>query len=206
MEPGYGETPLAHEEAEALQPSIREALGEPISKAEIYDIEQQLQTETTTNLLAEILCDAITLDDLLTDFFIRDLHFRLYGDLWQWAGRFRVREMTIGIAPEQIASELRNTLDNIRYRWQHTDDWTPRQLGIVVHAETVRIHPFTDGNGRTTRLLGDLVFTAAQTGETLQRYDWDLHKRTYIDLLRKFDEHRDPRELAAFVPVCPFGD
>ncbi|MGK2882612.1 MAG: Fic family protein [Mycobacterium sp.] len=48
------------------------------------------------------------------------------------------------------------------YRWEHTDDWTPRQLGLVVHAETVRIHPFTDGNGRTTRILTDVVFAAVQ--------------------------------------------
>ncbi|MBL7325420.1 Fic family protein, partial [Escherichia coli] len=48
------------------------------------------------------------------------------------------------------------------YRWVHTDDWTGRQLGIVVHADLVRIHPFTDGNGRTTRLLADLVYATVQ--------------------------------------------
>ncbi|WP_251981929.1 Fic family protein [Mycobacterium tuberculosis] len=45
----------------------------------------------------------------------------------------------------------------------HTDDWTGRQLGIVVHADLVRIHPFTDGNGRTTRLLADLVCDGSES-------------------------------------------
>jgi Fic family protein len=53
-----------------------------------------------------------------------------------------------------------------------------------VHAETVRIHGFVDGNGRTTRLLADLVFLAAQDAEAIGTYDWDIDKRRYIALLR----------------------
>ena len=67
------------------------------------------------------------------------------GDIWTWARRFRRRELNIGVAPKQIAVELRGSLDTIRHRWRHTDDWTPRELGVAVHAETVRIHPFVDG-------------------------------------------------------------
>ncbi|MGX1776186.1 Fic family protein [Nocardia brasiliensis] len=113
--------------------------------------------------------------------------------------------MNIGVAPEQIAVELHGSLDTIRYRWHHTDDWTARQLGIAAHAETVRVHPFTDGNGRTTRLLADLVFIAAQDGAALEQYDWELDKSRYIALLRDFDRHRDPRDLADFIPVRSLG-
>ncbi|GAB4058710.1 Fic family protein [Catellatospora paridis] len=116
---------------------------------------------------------------------------------------YRKHEVTIGVAPEQVAVELRNSLQTILYRWEHTDDWTPRELGVAVHAETVRIHPFTDGNGRTTRLLADLVFLASQDGETLETYDWNLDKPTYIELLRRYDGNRDPRDLASFVAVQP---
>jgi fido (protein-threonine AMPylation protein) len=121
-------------------------------------------------------------------------------------GLYRRRELNIGVGPEQIAVELRGSLGNVIYRWQHTNDWTARELGVVVHAETVRIHPFTDGNGRTTRLLADLVFIAAQDGEVLEQYNWDLDKVRYISLLRAYDIHRDPRELAAFIPVRPLGE
>lgn len=82
------------------------------------------------------------------------------------------------------ADSGRTSLELIRYRRQHARDWTARELGVVAHAETVRIHPFVDGNGRTTRLLGDLVFVAAQDGEFLEQYDWALDKVRYIDLLR----------------------
>lgn len=127
------------------------------------------------------------------------MYQRLYGDIWNWAGVYRQRELNIGVAPEQIAVELRNALVTVRYRWEHTHDWTARELGIVTHAEGVRIHPFTDGNGRTTRLHADLVFLAIQDIEVPELYDWNLDKQTYIELLRTYDGVRDPRDLAAFI-------
>ncbi|MCC4249337.1 MULTISPECIES: Fic family protein [Microbacterium] len=111
------------------------------------------------------------------------------------------------VEPERIAVELRGSLDNIRYRWERTDDWTARELGIAVHAESVRIHGFVDGNGRTTRLLADLVFLAAQDAEAIaETYDWDIDKRRYIALLRQYDVTRDPQPLAEFVPVQRLDD
>jgi Protein involved in cell division len=105
------------------------------------------------------------------------------------------------LTPGQVAVELRASMDTIRYRWEHTSDWTARELGIVAHAEAVRIHPFVDGNGRSTRLLADLVFVAAEDGEAIQQYDWEIDKTRYISLLRKYDASRDIRELAAFIPI-----
>ena len=206
LTPGYGQTPVGEDELAALQPTARDLLGEPVSKAAVYDLEQAVQEDVAEQLLTAVLDGVVDLDELLSDDFVRDVHRRLYGDVWVWAGVYRAREVNIGVAPAQIAVELRVSLDSIRYRWQHTRDWTARQLGVVTHAETVRIHPFVDGNGRATRLLGDLVFVAAQDGERLEQYDWDLDKVRYIDLLREYDGHRDPRNLADFVPVRLLGE
>lgn len=202
LSPGYGETPLPHDELDALLPEIVEVLDSPITRADVYDVEQGLQEQVFDAVMPAALDGSLTLDELLSDHFVRDLHRRLFGPIWQWGGRQRQLEVSIGVAPEQIAVELRNALDTISYRWAHTDDWTPRPLGIAVHAETVRIHPFVDGNGRTTRLLADLVFAAAQD-PTIEQYDWDLDKQRYIALLRAYDVHRDVTDLAAFVGVEP---
>lgn len=170
------------------------------SLAPPYDLEQGLQDRVADELMPAAIDGSLPLDALLNDYFVRDLHARLFGPVWNWAGRWRRTEVNIGVAPERIAVELRNALDAIAYRWDHTDDWTPRQLGIVVHAETVRIHPFVDGNGRTTRLLADLVFAAVQDPTEVQ-YEWDLEKARYIELLRAYDQNRDVADLAAFVGV-----
>ena len=200
LTPGYGQTPLPHDELAALLPEVVVVLGEPITRAAVYDLEQGLQDRVTDELMPAAIDGSLPLDALLNDYFVRDLHARLFGPVWKWAGRWRRTEVNIGVAPERIAVELRNALDAIAYRWDHTDDWTPRQLGIVVHAETVRIHPFVDGNGRTTRLLADLVFAAVQDPTEVQ-YEWDLEKARYIELLRAYDQNRDVADLAAFVGV-----
>ncbi|WP_022884987.1 Fic family protein [Glaciibacter superstes] len=203
--PGYGETPVPDDELGALLPAVREVLGEPLTKATVYDLEQAVQEEVAEVLLTSVLDGSLGLDDLLTDRFVRELHRRLYGDIWTWAGVFRKEELNIGVAPEMIAVELLGAIETMSYRWHHTEDWTPRVLGIAAHAETVRIHPFTDGNGRTTRLMADLVFAAAQDSEVPELYDWQVDKRRYIDLLRRYDGHRDPTELAIFIGTTPLG-
>lgn len=37
--------------------------------------------------------------DVLTDDFQRMLHKRLFGEVWSWAGTYRLREKNIGIDP-----------------------------------------------------------------------------------------------------------
>jgi fido (protein-threonine AMPylation protein) len=201
LAPGYGETPLPDDELEALLPHVVHLLGSPITKAAVYDLEQGVQEQVAEELLTAAIEGNLGLDELVNDYFLRDLHARLYRDIWTWAGVWRRHELNIGVAPEQVPVDLRNSLDTIRYRWKHTTDWTPRQLGIAVPAEAVRVHPFTDGNGRTTRLLADLVFIAAQVPDLVLLYDWNVDKWHYIDLLRDYDRCRNVRELADFIEV-----
>ncbi|PPG87997.1 cell filamentation protein Fic [Rathayibacter rathayi] len=202
IEPGYGETPLEPDEADALTPQAREIFGGRPMKVELYEAEQAVSVEVGTAFLEDVVAGRLVLADLLSDVFVRTLHRALYGDLWTWAGRYRTRDLNIGVEPAHIAVEFRGSLETIRYRWENTDDWTPRELGIVVHAEAVRVHCFVDGNGRATRLLADLVFLAAQDAEAdVETYDWAVDKRQYIALLRDYDMSRDPRLLAEFVPI-----
>jgi fido (protein-threonine AMPylation protein) len=134
------------------------------------------------------------------------VHARLYGDIWTWAGKWRTHDANIGVAYEQIAVDLRNSLGTILYRWENTGDWTPYELGIVAHAETVRIHPFVDGNGRTTRLLADILFVAAQDSDPVFQYDWNVDKRSYINLLRRYDADRDVTDLTRLLEARPMGE
>lgn len=207
LEPGYGETLISEEEVAALTPLAREILGDPIRKEHLYDLEQQIQNEVADEWWGNILNWYVPVRDLLSDHFVRDLHRRLYAPIWEWGGRQRSLETNIGIAPEYIAVEMRNALDNLSYQWDHQTGITARILGIATHAALVRIHPFVDGNGRVTRLLADLVFLAAQTGwEPLLAYDWEINRRTYIRLLGEYDQTRDPTALANFIPVVSIED
>ncbi|GAA1505099.1 fido (protein-threonine AMPylation protein) [Agromyces terreus] len=202
FDPGYGETPLDPDDADALTAEARAVVGDPPLRAAIFELEQAIEQAVALDLINAVLRGELGVDDLLTPGFVFDLHARLYGAVWTWAGRPRVRLLSIGVDPAQVQVDLHATLDNLAYRWANTSDWDARQLGIAVHAELVRIHPFVDGNGRATRLIGDLIYLAAQGSESPPTvYDWSIDKRTYIDLLRVFDQNRDPIPLGEFVPV-----
>lgn len=206
FDPDYGETPLEPDEADALTPTARALLGDHPLRADVYDVEQEVSDEVSFELAGSVIDGQVDLSELLTDAFVRELHRRLYGDVWAWAGVYRRTEKSVGIDPVHIAVELRQSLETLAYRWANTDDWSARELGIAVHAEVVRIHPFVDGNGRATRLLANLVFFAAQdASDELLTYDWDVEKRPYVDALRVYDRSRDPAPLAAFVPVVAVG-
>ncbi|KRC66323.1 hypothetical protein ASE12_17105 [Aeromicrobium sp. Root236] len=202
LEPDYGETLLNYEEAEALTPEARKLLGNPIRKADLYDLEQRIQVEVADEWWGNLLNFNVPMRDLLDDHFVRDLHRRLYAPVWEWGGRQRRRETNIGIAPEHIAVEMRNALDDLNYHWKHQTGMDARMLGIAAHAALVRIHPFVDGNGRVTRLLAELVYLAGQTAwEPVHTYDWEVDRATYIRLRREYDVTRDPRALAEFITV-----
>lgn len=51
LTPGYGETPLPHDELAALLPEVVEVLDKPITRADVYDLEQGLQDQVFDRLL-----------------------------------------------------------------------------------------------------------------------------------------------------------
>jgi fido (protein-threonine AMPylation protein) len=99
LTPGYGETPLPEDELAALLPHVIGVLDKPISRADVYDLESAVLQDVAEELLAGVFNGSMALDVLLSDYFLRDLHTRLYGDIWTWAGRWRQREVNIGGCP-----------------------------------------------------------------------------------------------------------
>ena len=117
--------------------------------------------------------------DLLTEQFLRQLHRRLFGDVWAWAGEFRRTERNIGIEPARIPVDLRMAFDDARY-WIEHETFPPDEIAVRLHYRLVAIHPFPNGNGRTTRLIGDLV--AARLGR--EAFTWGRRNLTEISETR----------------------
>ena len=93
--------------------------------------------------------------DILNDDFVRTLHKRLFGDVWNWAGTYRLREKNIGIDPLHIPVQLRTLLDDARY-WAGHDTFEPLEAAARFHHRMVQIHPFPNGNGRHARIAADI--------------------------------------------------
>ncbi len=73
--------------------------------------------------------------------FVRDLHRRMFGEVWRWAGKFRTSERNLGIAPSQIPVALRQLLDDTR-TWMECQTFSVDEIGVRFHHRLVQIHPF----------------------------------------------------------------
>lgn len=62
LAPGYGETPVSDDELEWLLPEVRRLLGEPVTKAAVYDLEQALQEGVTERLVSYVLDGSLSLE------------------------------------------------------------------------------------------------------------------------------------------------
>jgi fido (protein-threonine AMPylation protein) len=52
--------------------------------------------------------------DPLTEKFVLDLHRRMLGDVWRWAGKLRISERNLGIPYREIRVALRCLLEDVR--------------------------------------------------------------------------------------------
>ena len=93
--------------------------------------------------------------DILVEPFVRELHRRLFGQVWNWAGTYRLTEKNIGVEPEQIAPQLRMLLDDARY-WSENDTYPPLEAAVRFHHRMVKIHLFPNGNGRHARIAANV--------------------------------------------------
>ena len=93
-------------------------------------------------------------DALLSDRYLRALHHAMFGDVWSWAGVYRLRETSIGIDPVQIATAVRNLVRDAR-AWIDVAAEPEDVIGVRFGHRLVSIHPFRNGNGRHSRLAAD---------------------------------------------------
>ena len=141
---------------------------------------QELNEAEQTNVTAgTVWAWRVRRRDLLTEQVLRQLHKRLFGDVWAWAGEFRRTERNIGIEPARIPVDLRMALDDARH-WIEQGTFPPDEIAVRLHHRLVAIHPFPNGNGRTTRLFGDLV--AARLGR--DAFTWGRQNLTEVSETR----------------------
>ncbi len=138
--------------------------------------------------------------DLLSEKFVQELHRRMLGDVWRWAGKFRTSERNLGIPFYEIPAALRHLLDDAK-AWIAYQSYPPDEIAVRFHHRLVQIHPFPNGNGRHSRLMADLL--VMQLGR--ERFSWGRAnlrdasemRRRYIAALQAADLH-DNAPLIAF--------
>lgn len=166
-----GQTPLEEEEKEGLKIKTITSQGE-LDEFEQLNIEKAIEWTIHSNLKPE---------KILTEKFVKDLHKRMYGDVWKWAGEFRRTEKNIGIPWIQIAVELKNLLDDTKY-WIENKTYSPEEIAIRFKHRIVSIHCFPNGNGRHSRIMADIIMESIFKKEN---FTWHQSNMVRADETRK---------------------
>ncbi len=181
-------TPITPEEAAALIPAFI------ATRTDLNIAEQR-------NILSAERWAFRRRENVLTEPFLRKLHFEMFGEVWTWAGQYRTTARNLGIDAWRIPSALIELLDNVRF-WLKNSVYTVDEVATRFHHQLVWIHPFPNGNGRHARLAADLLLTQHQQprlswGRASLQETTDTRKQ-YIAALRAADNH-DLEPLLKFV-------
>ena len=144
-------------------------------------------------------------DKIITKDTILALHKDLTKDLLrnqEYEGNFRDTSVIIGnlhtkkinyIPPDAykvpyLVDELLDWLNN------STNEMYPVIIAGILHYELVRIHPFIDGNGRTSRLMATLILSINEFNIdnyfTLDEY-YNQDRQAYVNALNSADKNQD---------------
>ena len=143
-----GQTPLEEEEKEEMLISSITTRGE-LDEFEQLNIAQAVEWTLSRKFDA---------DYILSERFVRELHRRMFCDVWGWAGTFRKSNKNIGVDKTQIAVSLNQLLENVRY-WIEHSVYPHDEIAIRASHQIVSIHCFPNGNGRHSRIMADVIIT-----------------------------------------------
>ncbi len=177
-----GQTPLDEEEIEGLK------LKTVTTQSELDEFEQ-LNIEKAVEWLIH---SNLNTDKILSEKFIKDLHKKMYGEVWKWAGEFRKTNKNIGVHWSQISVELKKLIDDTKY-WLEHKTYPPAEIAIRFKHRIVSIHCFANGNGRHSRLMADVIMESVFN---LPAFSWsqskmknpDVVRKNYITTLKKADQ------------------
>ena len=183
--------PLNLDEVETLIKNNQE----PTTKAE----QEVLNYFNVLNHLDQYSDEIITCDTILS------VHKDLTKDLLrnpEYEGKFRDTRVFIGnLHTQEInymppdAYKVPGLVDDL-LDWLNNsaDEMYPVIIAGILHYELVRIHPFVDGNGRTSRLMATLILSVHKFNInnyfTLDEY-YNQDRQAYVDALHSADKNHD---------------
>jgi Fic-DOC domain mobile mystery protein B len=141
-----GQTFLDEDEKEGLLIPTIATRGE-LDEFEQQNIEQAVMWTLMRNFKRE---------HIFSEVFVKEVHRRMFKDVWAWAGDFRKTNKNIGVDKWQVPIELKNLLDDVIY-WADNNIYPPDEIAVRFKHRIVIIHCVPNGNGRHSRLMADII-------------------------------------------------
>lgn len=121
-----------------------------------------------------VLTEALTPTTNFTLNYLLETHRLALGHLYAFAGRYREVNISKGGFAFPAARFLAGSMQQFEQEWLRKptppDQNAVLDLVSAIHGELLFIHPFREGNGRTARLLANLMLERQGLG----RLRWEL--------------------------------
>lgn len=183
MELAYkdGQTPINEEEIEGLKIKSISTMGD-LDEFEQQNIEHAVQWVNSRSFKP---------DQVLDIDFIQNVHKRMFSNVWKWAGQFRQSNKNLGVPFYEIRQHLQHLTDDCKF-WIKHNTYASEEIAIRFKHRLVSIHLFPNGNGRHSRLMGDILLKAL---DNTQSFSWGGRtfrkgedRIAYINALKKADQ------------------
>jgi len=145
-----GQTPLDEDEKEGLLIKTI-ATRNDLDEFEQHNIEEAVQWS---------LSRKFKLETILSEEFIKKLHKQMFHEVWSWAGSYRKTNKNIGVDKFEIGIEMKMLLDDCDF-WINNNTFDHDEIAVRFKHRLVKIHLFPNGNGRHSRLMGDIMINHA---------------------------------------------
>ncbi|MEI7668618.1 MAG: mobile mystery protein B [Pseudomonadota bacterium] len=114
------------------------------------------------------------------------LHREMFYDVWKWAGQIRTSNLNMGVSVYQIQEELLKLFADLKC-WQDTGMDLLEQA-VRLHHRAVSIHPFVNGNGRWSRMLGNIWLKQNNNSPTLWPAEMNRESSIRLDYIKAVRE------------------
>jgi len=167
--------------------------GLKLPKNKVYSLSEIYVHEANNIALATLKYLSASPSKKLAPFtyeWLATLHEEMFGNVWDWAGKFRHCELSIGIQAYQVPMALKNLADDIAF-WDKNKIFDIYETAARIHHRAVGIHPFQNGNGRWSRMLANIYLR--QNGSMPVKWQEDLLSKEnpkrdeYIKALKSAD-------------------
>lgn len=168
--------------------------GLKLSSGKVYSLSDIYIAEANNIALATIKYLSAPPSKKLAPFsyeWLLKLHQEMFGDVWDWAGKFRQAELSIGIKAYQVPTALKELANDIAF-WDEHKTFDIYETAARIHHRAVQIHPYKNGNGRYSRMLANIYLR--QNGSMPVKWQEDLlskenlKRNEYIQALKAADD------------------
>lgn len=144
-------------------------------------------------------------DDCVDYLFWKRLHKKLFQNVWTWAGNFRGRELANPDFdhPGYIQEHIRGLEGDLKCWLERKSFRDDKEIVARFQERFLTIHPFMNGNGRTSRILTEYIckkegLPVPTWGQSLKA-DPTKHRQTYLDAINKARHKLDYTKLIDFM-------